>query len=180
MLVNQKKKRKKKCRPVWCIQKKKGNLGHVTASKQRKTGQVDLSNESSITSHRFSFSCKAIKDSLKLLFTSSVDEENTNNLTFWLIKAYVNTTMTKTINYFPYPNQSFKEKWVRCKMVKRWEKNTERLWEVKNLCNIICEKTTFRISSSRSTAGQLSTEQRRKLSCFPVTPIAHQESIPMW
>ena len=71
-----KRKRKKKCRPVWCIQKKKGNLGHVTASKQRKTGHVGLSNESSITSHRFSFSCKAIKDSLKLLFTSSVNEEN--------------------------------------------------------------------------------------------------------
>ena len=54
---------------------KKGNVGHVTASKQRKTGHVGLSNESSITSHRFSFSCKAIKDSLKLLFTSSVNEE---------------------------------------------------------------------------------------------------------
>ena len=63
-------------------EKEKGNVGHVTSSKQRKTGHVGLSNESSATSHRFSFSCKAIKDSLKLLFTSSVNEENTKNLTF--------------------------------------------------------------------------------------------------
>ena len=81
MLVNQKK-GKRNVGQFGVSRKKKGNEGHVTASKQRKTGHVGLSNESSITSHRFSFSCKAIKDSLKLLFTSSVNEENTKNLTF--------------------------------------------------------------------------------------------------
>lgn len=83
MLVNQKKKKKEKEMLASLVYpEKKGNVGHVTASKQRKTGNVGLSNESSITSHRFSFSCKAIKDSLKLLFTSSVNEESTKNLTF--------------------------------------------------------------------------------------------------
>ena len=118
MLVNQKEKGKRNVGQFGVSRKEKGNVGHVTASKQRNTGHVGLSNESSITSHRFSFSCKAIKDSLKLLFTSSVNEENTKNLTFWLIKAYINTTMTKTINYFSYPNQSSKKneydaKWLR-------------------------------------------------------------------